>query len=289
VNVHLIKSVVFLILALYSLIANAEDNKSSYIDARWDPLHFKPAINQATNDQCLACHQEIITSKPLAKMPAGVEARDTKAWYQLNDHYNGVQDTFHRRHLVTPLAKRLMSFKCNTCHQGNNPNTEVVAIDGSQHGDPNLNKQVDTDICLMCHGTFDYKVMSGLSGDWPDIRESFNNDCVTCHKEFRTRRHEVNFLKAEAIEQEGEKNKESCYGCHGERAWYSIPYPYVRRPWLERMPGMVPEWAEGRPVNYPKHLRHKDDEIGLTALPEWVRKKLKTKSTLMKANKNQNK
>jgi hypothetical protein len=113
-----------------------------------------------------------------------------------------------------------------------------------------LRKSVDPEICLMCHGKFDYRVMAGLSGDWTEVREQFKNDCVTCHKESRTVRHKLNFLNEEEIEKAGEESSDSCYGCHGGRAWYAIAYPYVRRPWLERMPAVPPEWAVGRPTEY---------------------------------------
>ena len=69
---------------------------------RWDPIHFKPAIDDATDEQCLACHQEILDRKVLEQSPAGVNASETLAWYQTLDTYKGAQDTFHRRHLVTP-------------------------------------------------------------------------------------------------------------------------------------------------------------------------------------------
>jgi hypothetical protein len=57
--------------------------------------------------------------------PAGLEAADTLAWYQQTSTYQGAQDTFHRRHIMTPLAKELMNLRCNTCHQGNDPRDEA--------------------------------------------------------------------------------------------------------------------------------------------------------------------
>jgi hypothetical protein len=38
-----------------------------------------------------------------------VRAADSLAWYQLTSTYSGEQDSFHRRHLVTPMAKQLMN------------------------------------------------------------------------------------------------------------------------------------------------------------------------------------
>ncbi len=224
--------------------------KSDPLSARWNPLHFKPAIENARDEQCLACHQDILKRKPLPKSPAGVKASDTHAWYQDLAGYSGPQETFHRRHLVTPVAKRLMKFHCNTCHQGNDPRDEASGSSETAQKGLTLRKSVDPDICLMCHGRFNYKVMAGLDGDWPQVRDTFNNDCITCHKEFRTKRHKVNFLNEKEIEKAGAENSDSCYGCHGGRAWYAIPYPYVRRPWLERMPEVAPEWTKNRPKDY---------------------------------------
>lgn len=223
---------------------------SDYQSARWNPIHFKPQINQATNEQCLACHQEILQRKVRQVSPSGFKAEEADSWYQTLETYYGEQETFHRRHLVTPEAKRLMNFKCNTCHQGHDPKDEATGSTDDGQQALTLRKSVDPDICLMCHGKFDYKVMAGLSGDWPEIRDTFKNDCVTCHKEYRTKRHQLNFLNAKAIESAGEESSDSCYGCHGGRAWYAMAYPYVRTPWLERMPGVEPEWAVGRSDQY---------------------------------------
>ncbi|MCU7838922.1 MAG: hypothetical protein KZQ94_06045 [Candidatus Thiodiazotropha sp. (ex Troendleina suluensis)] len=231
-----------------SAIAGQGNPERSYLDSRWSPLHFKPAIDNATDEQCLKCHQEILKRKPLPASPSGMKADLT--WYQSLDGYEGEQDTFHRRHMVSPTAKRLMNFKCNTCHQGHDPRGESSGTHETAQKDLTLRKSVDPNLCLMCHGKFDYKVMAGLEGDWPQIRDTFENDCITCHKEFRTKRHKLNFLDEEAIDKAGAESSDSCYGCHGGRSWYSVAYPYVRRPWLERMPGVAPEWAKNRPTEY---------------------------------------
>ncbi len=239
-----------LLLSLLVLSVTLSANEKDYLSARWDSIHFKPAIESASDEQCLACHAEVLQRKPRETTLSGLSANADLAWYQTLDTYEGEQDTFHRRHLVSDEAKRLMNFRCNTCHQGHDPMDEASGTrDDAQEG-LTLRKSVDPDICLMCHGKFDYKVMAGLAGDWPEIRDQFENDCVTCHKEFRTVRHQLNFLNAEGIDQAGEESSDSCYGCHGGRSWYAIPYPYVRRPWLERMPGVAPEWAKGRPEAY---------------------------------------
>ena len=93
--------------------------------ATYSPLHFKPAIESASDDQCLACHKEVLEDKPRVASPAGIKAADGLAWYQRTSTYSGDQDTFHRRHLTTPLAKKLMNLKCNTCHQGHDPREEA--------------------------------------------------------------------------------------------------------------------------------------------------------------------
>lgn len=236
--------------ALVSMAVEGEQPSDDYLSARWTPLHFKPAIDSASDAQCLACHRDVIERRPRPASSAGVVTRDVLAWYQTNATYRGDQDTFHRRHLVSAEAKRLMRFRCNTCHQGHDPKDEASGSTDTTQPGLTLRKSVDPDICLMCHGKFNYAVMAGVPGDWTQSRKLFNNDCVTCHKEFRTVRHELNFLNRDAIEKAGEENSDSCYGCHGGRAWYAVSYPYVRRPWMERMPDADPEWAATRPVAY---------------------------------------
>jgi hypothetical protein len=217
----------------------------NYESARWHPIHFKPAIDTATNEQCLACHQEILDRKVLPESPAGVSASDALAWYQTLDTYEGPQDTFHRRHLVTPLARKVMNLQCNTCHQGNNPREEAPIPPSSTDAGFTLRKMVNPDTCLMCHGQYDYKLM-GMPGPWLENAELFGGSCLTCHAAIRTHRHQVNFLKADAIEEAGKQNSDVCYGCHGGRAWYRISYPYPRHDWPGA--GEVPEWAKDRPV-----------------------------------------
>ena len=243
-------SMALIALLLSMDVAAAQDGKVDYLSARWHPLHYKPAIESATDEQCLACHREILEQRPRQVTLSGVSAEAQRAWYQTLDTYSGEQDSFHRRHLVSEEAKRVMNFRCNTCHQGHDPMDEASGTRDDAQPGLTLRKSVDPDICLMCHGKFDYQVMAGLAGDWPQIRDQFKNDCVTCHQEYRTVRHKLNFLNEEGIEQAGRESSDSCYGCHGGRAWYAIPYPYVRRPWLERMPAVAPEWAEGRPEAY---------------------------------------
>lgn len=256
--------------AFLALGASAGEPPKSHIKARWDPLHFKPAIETATNEQCLACHQEIMQRKPLEVSPAGVKASEALAWYQTGETYEGEQDTFHRRHLATPLARELMDLKCNTCHQGHDGNKEVTSSIHVRYQQPALLKEVDPDICLMCHGTFDYRLMAGLAGPWEEVRETFKNDCMVCHKLFRSNAHKVNYLKPEAIEKAGTENGEICYGCHGGRAWYRIAYPYPRNPWLG-MPLVVPDWAKDRPTrSQPRFLTgmEKPDAINENTTPE---------------------
>lgn len=239
---------------------------SDYEAARWHPLHFKPAIATATNEQCLSCHQEVLGRSVSAKSPAGVEAAKSIAWYQTLDSYSGEQETFHARHLTTPFARQTMNLQCNFCHQGHDPREEAPGSSATAmaHDKPAgfaLRKVVDpSNSCLMCHGSFPAENM-GLAGTWHENRESLEtadapNGCLSCHAEqFRTVRHQVNYLKADAIEKAAANSSDTCFGCHGGRAWYRISYPYPRHPW----PGMdasdVPEWAKGRPVtSKPEHL-----------------------------------
>lgn len=228
-------------------VTQGQEATAGYEAARWDRIHFKPAIDDATNEQCLACHQEIIDRRVLEQAPAGVKASEVLAWYQTLDTYEGEQETFHRRHLVTPLATRLMDMKCTTCHQGNDLREEApIPPTSNDAAGFALRKVVDPQTCVMCHGKFNHEVMA-LPGPWHEVRQDFGDNCLTCHVAFRTERHKVNFLKPEAIEQAGQESADACYGCHGGRSWYRISYPYPRHPW----PGMAedtPDWAKDRPT-----------------------------------------
>ncbi len=247
-------SLVFGLLILSGGVVVADNNPElEYERARWHPSHFKPEINTTTDEQCLSCHQEIIERKVLEASPAGVKVSQTLAWYQTLHTYKGEQETFHRRHLVTPMAQNLMDMKCNTCHQGNDPREEAPPSPSAEPEDIVLRKMVDPDICLMCHGAHPAKIM-GLPGPWPESRDAFQNNCLLCHAGIRTNRHQVDFLKAQAIEEAAAKDGDVCYGCHGGRQWYRIAYPYARNPW----PGMakeVPEWAKERPTQSQARFR----------------------------------
>ncbi len=218
-----------------------------YERARWHPIHFKPMIDQATDEQCLACHKEILDHRVRKASPAGVTAKESLAWYETLNTYAGDQETFHRRHLVTPYAKRIMDMKCNTCHQGNDPREETANSSATGRSDLTQRKHVDPNICLMCHGQFPYKNM-GIPGPWPENEKAFTT-CLTCHAAIRTHRHQVNFLKADAIEAAGKEDPDVCYGCHGGRAWYRISYPYPRHDWPNATP--APDWAKDRPTESP--------------------------------------
>lgn len=232
--------------------------KPRYLDASHDPIHFKPAIDTATNEQCLTCHKEILERDVRSKTPAGVKADDVLAWYQTLDTYAGDQETFHKRHLSTPFAKKVMNLKCNFCHQGSDIREEAPGSSATTTvadlGNFTLRKQVNpSNSCLMCHGAFPATNM-GLEGSWHELREGFENEdapngCLTCHAEqFRTVRHQVNYLNAKAIEDLAKSgSSDSCYGCHGGRAWYRISYPYPRHAWPDMDPE-VPEWAKNRPT-----------------------------------------
>lgn len=234
------------------------DIAGAHLRATYDPIHFKPAIEQASDEQCLACHKEILEDRVRTSSPAGVSAAAAKAWYQRTSTYAGEQETFHRRHLVTPLAKQLMNLKCNTCHEGHDPREEAPgsAADTTPQNDAGftLRKSVDPErTCLKCHGQEPAREIMGLPGAWSEVKDMFQNDCLTCHAAFRTHRHQVNYLNAAAIEEAakaGQANKtggDVCYGCHGGRPWYRIAYPYPRNPWPD-MAADTPDWAKGRPT-----------------------------------------
>ena len=219
--------------------------------ATYDPIHFQPAIASATDAQCLACHKEVLEDRVRETSPAGLKASASKAWYQQLSSYQGEQETFHRRHLVTPLARELMNLSCNTCHQGHDPREEAPGSSATAapqaSADFTLRKQVNVETtCLKCHGQMNSAVM-GLPAAWPASKEMFGNSCLTCHAAIRTNRHQVGYLKAAAIEAAGASNADTCYGCHGGRAWYRLNYPYPRHAW-DGMPAEVPDWAKERPT-----------------------------------------
>jgi len=224
-----------------------------YLATQWHPIHFQPQIAQATDRQCLACHREVLEDKPRARSPAGVKASETLAWYQTLSTYRGEQESFHRRHLVTALAKQLLDLKCNTCHQGHNPREQAIIPPNQKDTSFTLRKSVNPKTCLMCHGQFPYEVM-GLPGDWSSSGSTFSNNCLLCHQAIRTNRHQVNYLKPAAIEAAGAKNSDVCYGCHGGRSWYRIAFPYARNGW-QGMPPEVPEWARNRPTKSEARFR----------------------------------
>lgn len=240
------------------VVAAPSGSGKDHLRATYDPIHFQPAIATASDEQCLACHREVLEDRVRARSPAGVAAAASQAWYQQLSTYRGEQDTFHRRHLVTPLARELMDLRCNTCHQGHDPREEAPG--SSATGAPltttdfTLRKQVNPETtCLKCHGQMPTQLM-GLPGPWPRSAATVGNSCLTCHATVRTNRHRVTYLRADAIEAAGRENADVCYGCHGGRAWYRISYPYPRHAW----PGMGPEtpaWARDRPTESEARFR----------------------------------
>ncbi|MCB1800332.1 MAG: hypothetical protein KDI82_01460 [Gammaproteobacteria bacterium] len=229
-----------------------------YDAARWHPLHFKPAIDTARDEQCLECHLEVLEDRVATSSPAGIETAKSLAWYQTLDTYSGEQDTFHRRHLVSDYAQQVMQMRCNTCHQGNDPREETA--NSSATGQDHLieRKHVDPDVCLMCHGGFNYAVM-GIPGAWTEHGKLFGDNCLTCHVAIRTNRHQVDFLKPDAIEKAASTSSDVCYGCHGGRAWYRINYPYPRHAWPGDG-GVIPDWAKSRPTHSDPRFTAKAEE-----------------------------
>jgi hypothetical protein len=230
----------------FALLASADED---YQAAKWDPIHFQPAIDSATNEQCLECHLEILIRKPLKTSPAGVKRSDTQAWYQTLTSYAGEQESFHYRHLQSQLARQVMNLQCNFCHRGNDPREEAPASHADNQNDSgyNLRKMVDVEkTCLRCHGQYDYKVMN-LPGPWHETRHMFNDSCTLCHQTIRTNRHKVSYLHPGNIEYLGNKDADICYGCHGGRAWYQTSFPYPRNSW-QGISDDVPEWAKDRPT-----------------------------------------
>lgn len=225
--------------------APASSEKKSYLRDQWNPIHFKPAIEQAKDSDCLQCHQEVLSTNTRDESPAGLKKSNTLAWYQTVETYEGEQQTFHQRHLTSTFIKKVANMSCTTCHQGNNPRDETGFTAKDSPTDVTMRKSVDPNICLKCHGQFPFQVM-GLPGPWKDSGALFQDNCMLCHAAIRTHRHQVNYLNAEAIEKEAANSNDTCYGCHGARSWYRISYPYARHAW----PGMgeaKPDWAKDRP------------------------------------------
>lgn len=249
-----------LTLLLVGAAASAGQGKPPYEAARWDPRHFKPLIDKTADAECLQCHAEVLAPSVREQSPAGPRADKSLAWYQTLDTYAGAQDTFHRRHLLSDYAKRVMDLRCNTCHQGNNPRDEAPGTSATaQATGYTLRKHVDPKTCLMCHGQFNWQAM-GLPGSWKEQGENFGNNCLACHAGIRTTRHQVNFLKAEAIEAAGQDSGDACYGCHGGRAWYRVHFPYPRHVW-EGMDKDVPDWARDRPTQSEPRFRPEAKQV----------------------------
>lgn len=241
-----------------------------YEAARFHPLHFPPQIETASSQECLACHKEIVANNVREVSPAGVSAAESLAWFQTLDTYAGPQADFHWRHIESDFAKQVMRLECNFCHKGNDPTEESPdMMPGRDHytaastAEFTLRKMVNpSETCLLCHGaTPDPVGIMGLAGPWHEARVDLEyaeapNGCLSCHAEaFRTNRHQVNYLNAATIEDLARNGtSDTCYGCHGGRAWYRISYPYARTLW----PGMdtetLPDWAKDRPTaSKPEH------------------------------------
>ncbi|WP_052171823.1 c-type cytochrome [Paracoccus sanguinis] len=237
-----------------------------YQRARYHPIHFQPAIATSTDSECLACHKEILNHKVAVASPAGLRADSTIAWYQTLDTYMQDQQDFHWRHMESDFAKATMKLTCNFCHKGNDPREESPDMMPGRHAfsspvQPEFTnrKMVNpSETCLRCHGQMPDPVnIMGLGGPWPEVRADMEdptsddptlaNGCLSCHAEtFRTNRHNVTYLNAASIEDLAQAGSDTCYGCHGGRAWFRTSYPYPRTAW----PGMdtetVPDWALGR-------------------------------------------
>lgn len=242
----------------------AEIPTLDYQRARYHPIHFSPRIDTAANAECVVCHQEILANPVRERSPAGVEAESSLAWYQTLDTYAQAQSDFHWRHLESDFSKKVMNLQCNFCHKGNDPREESPemlptrpAFTAPTTPEFTMRKMVNpSETCLFCHGAMpDPANIMGLGGKWHEVRGDIEapeapNGCLSCHAEtFRTNRHQVTYLKAADIEELARAGtSDTCFGCHGGRAWYRISYPYPRHPW----PGMdmetVPDWAANRPT-----------------------------------------
>ncbi|MFC1758999.1 hypothetical protein ACFL2H_09560 [Planctomycetota bacterium] len=276
-------TIALLITSLSSVWCDEPD----YSKAKWNEIHRKPAILEASNQDCLKCHDEILKHKPLEASPAGLKADEVLAWYQTLDTYKGDQQSFHWRHLQSPYAKKVMDLKCNFCHQGNDPREEAPSPPTGKQTGFTLRKMVDVQkVCLKCHGTMDWKVMTlpaPMPAPWSECRDQYQNDCLSCHAVYRTVRHQVSYLKADAIEDLAKPTNlggDVCYGCHGGRAWYRKGYPYPRHtyPGMDKIPVPEPAWAKKRPkhsesryalpIEQPKATAQSGAQPGVTTTPQ---------------------
>jgi hypothetical protein len=116
----------------------------------------------------------------------------------------------------------------------------------------------------MCHGRHNATIMGVPPGDWRESGQPFNFNCLLCHAGVRTNRHQVNFLKADAIEEAAKDNPDVCFGCHGGRAWYRINYPYPRHAWTGSG-DVVPEWAKDRPTESEVRFRLPENQAAATS------------------------
>jgi cytochrome c peroxidase len=231
-----------------------------YETAIYHPIHFPPNIGTSNRADCMTCHQEVLTTKPRVESQAGVKGDNVLAWYQTLDSYEGKQESFHWRHLESPLAKQVMKLECNFCHQGSDPREQSPEFTVPKAQQTSNNGQVPftnrkrvnpSETCLRCHGNFPAENM-GVPGPWHEQRadlepEGTPNGCLTCHAGIRTERHNVTYLNKDGIDKAAENSSDVCYGCHGGRAWYRISYPYPRTPWPD-MDKTVPDWAKDRPT-----------------------------------------
>jgi hypothetical protein len=65
---------------------HAADLGGRLLRATYSPLHFKPAIETATDAQCLACHKEVLEDKAACRFAGRRQAADSTAWYQRDQH-----------------------------------------------------------------------------------------------------------------------------------------------------------------------------------------------------------
>jgi hypothetical protein len=234
-----------------------------YQRARFDPIHFQPAIAQASDAQCLACHEEVLKPSMREQSPAGVKAATT-AWYQQTNTYQGAQETFHRRHLSTPLARSLMDLRCNTCHEGHDQRDEhplSSATSQRNGGFPaqaresrNHLPQVPWPDELQRDGPA--RALAQEQGDVPE-------QLPAVPRGDPHHRHQVNYLKAEAIEAAATGNAATCATAATAAApGIASPTPIRATPgkaWTPRCPTRRPglrlrALPHRRPADHGRHL-----------------------------------
>jgi hypothetical protein len=220
---------VFLILAIsgYGLKAGADarqiaererlaDEGGKLLRASYSPLHFKPAIDTATDAQCLACHKEVLEDKPRVASPAGVRAADSIAWYQRTSTYSGEQDSFPSPAPGDADGAGLDEPALHHLPSGPGPARGSAGLLGDgdapdrSPASPCASRSIRKPPASSATASFRPRRSWACPARGPRSRTCSRTTAWRCHAAIRTNRHQVSYLNADAIEaaaREGTANK----------------------------------------------------------------------------------